>query len=199
MTDRKGDWIQTYLGNTFHPMDPRADEIHIEDIAHSLSMQCRYAGHCRRFYSVAEHCVLIAGWLIDTGSAREVCAWGLMHDASEAYLVDVPRPVKPFLAGYAEAEKRVMWAVRERFQLPRVMDPKVKLADNRILTDERTALMAEPPVPWANEQRPLGVRIECWPPEVAEAKFLSMFQALVGKTPEALAAWRAERGEALAE
>ena len=57
---RKGGWIQTYTGRQFWPMDPRSHEVFIEDIAHSLSMMCRYAGHCERFYSVAEHSILLA-------------------------------------------------------------------------------------------------------------------------------------------
>ena len=57
---RKGDWMQTYTGRQFWPIDPRANEVHIEDIAHALSMMCRYNGHCRTFYSVAEHSVLVS-------------------------------------------------------------------------------------------------------------------------------------------
>ena len=73
---RKGNWMQTFTGRQFWPADPRADEIDIRDIAHALSMQCRYAGHCTQFYSVAEHCVLLAN------AIPEQKLWALLHDAS---------------------------------------------------------------------------------------------------------------------
>ena len=59
MSERGGDWMQTYSGFQFWPLDPRPEEIHVIDIAHSLANQCRYAGHCREFYSVAQHSVLL--------------------------------------------------------------------------------------------------------------------------------------------
>lgn len=171
---RHGDFIQTYSGRKFWPMDPRADEIHIEDIAHALSLQCRYAGHCLRFYSVAEHSVLMAWWLfrnVGPGAALQ----GLLHDASEAYLVDVPRPVKPHLAGYKDAEARVMAAVRERFGLPD-MPAVVKEADDRIIGDELVNLR---PMDWhAAYDDPLGVSLMYLEPEAAESKFLASFTAL---------------------
>lgn len=173
--ERHGDWMQTFSGRQFWPMDPRADEIHIEDIAHSLALQCRYAGHSIRFYSVAEHCVHIATWLL-----REVgplmALHGLLHDASEAYLVDVPRPVKPYLAGYKDAEARVMLAVSERFGLAKTIPEEVHEADNRIIADELVNLR---PMEWhARHTDPLGVKIDCWSPDLAEDMFLSTFVML---------------------
>jgi hypothetical protein len=96
---RTGDFMQTYTGRQYWPMDPRPHEVYIEDIAHSLSLQCRYAGHCIKFYSVAEHSVLIARHLAAT-RAPEVAFAGLLHDAPEAYCVDIPRPLKPYLTNY---------------------------------------------------------------------------------------------------
>lgn len=195
MTDRKGDWIQTFTGRQMWPMDPRADEIHIEDIAHSLSMQCRYAGHCRRFYSVAEHSVLLARYVSPANAL-----WALLHDASEAYLVDVPRPVKPALAGYKAIEEKVSIVIAARFGLSSIEIPReVHEADMRICVDEKAQNMA-PGLMWGIDGlAPLGVRLRFWAPEEAERQFLAAFAALTSKTPEALAAWRAERGEALAE
>ena len=168
---RRGDWMQTFTGRMFWPLDPRADEIEIEDIAHALSMQCRYAGHCTRFYSVAEHCVLLAGAV-----EEHHALWALLHDASEAYLVDVPRPVKPFLTGYRFAEAHVMAAVAERFGLG-PMPEEVKDADNRILEDERQQIMAPAPKAW-NVGPALGVTVHGWEPERAERAFLSLFRIL---------------------
>lgn len=176
---RPGDWMQTYSARQFWPMDPRPDEIHIEDIAHSLALQCRYAGHCIRFYSVAEHSVHIALWLLRQYGPT-MAMHGLLHDASEAYLVDVPRPVKPFLPGYKEAEARVMAAVSKRFGLVGVMPPEVKEADDRIIADEVRANMR--PMAWhAKWDDPLGVKIGCWSPEAAEDEFLSTYVMLEQK------------------
>ncbi|RVN04626.1 HD domain-containing protein [Sinorhizobium meliloti] len=173
--ERLGDWMQTYTGRKFWPMDPRADEVLIEDIAHSLSLQCRYAGHCLRFYSVAEHSVHLARHLRWQGV--EVALWGLLHDASEAYLVDVPRPVKPHLPGYKEAESKVMAAVCERFGLSSTMPAVVHDADNRIIGDELVNLA---PMDWhARYDDPLGVNIRCWYPAQAEEEFLATFEALM--------------------
>lgn len=172
---RTGQWMQTYTGRKFWPMDPRSDEVFIEDIAHSLSLQCRYAGHCERFYSVAEHSVHLARHLRWQGV--EVALWALLHDASEAYLVDVPRPVKGHLVGYKDAEARVMAAVCERFGLAADMPAVVHDADNRIIGDELANLA---PMDWhARYNDPLGVNIRCWHPAQAKEEFLATFEALM--------------------
>lgn len=172
---RLGGWIQTYTGRQFWPMDPRPHEVFIEDIAHSLSMMCRYAGHCERFYSVAEHSVLLARHV-----SRQNKLAALLHDASEAYLVDVPRPVKPFLAGYREAESLVMDAVCARFGLPIDFPQEVHDADKAILTDEMRQNMKSAAVTWESETAPLGIDLEYWTPEEAEIQFLTMFGMLGG-------------------
>lgn len=173
--------MQTFTGRQFWPMDPRADEIHIEDIAHSLSMQCRYAGHSILFYSVAEHCVLLA-----RAASYHNQLWALLHDAAEAYLVDVPRPVKPYLLGYAETEANVMVEVCERFGLPFLMPAEVKTMDGMILRDEAHQNMAPCVVPWGfPEPEPLGVKLQFWTPAQAEAEFLREFYSLTGDTNHA--------------
>jgi uncharacterized protein len=175
---RRGDWMQTFTGHQFWPMDPRASEVFIEDIAHALSMQCRYAGHCIDFYSVAEHSWLLASYLRQQGAEPWICLWALMHDASEAYLVDVPRPVKPFLEGYQPAEARVMKAVCERFGLPTEMPPYVHELDGRIIADER-ANMAPCVAEWAaGYNNPIGLTIHRWEPKRAEIYFLDLYRKL---------------------
>lgn len=175
--ERHGDWMQTYTGRKFWPMDPRANEIDIRDIAHSLSLQCRYAGHCRRFYSVAEHSVHIARWLVDVD--KDAALWGLLHDASEAYLVDVPRPVKPSLVGYKAAEAKVMAAICERFGLPLEMPAVVHEADDRIIADELVNLVS---MAWhARHDDPLGEALQFWSPAEAEEEFLETFKVLSGE------------------
>lgn len=178
--ERAGDWMQAYLGGKFWPMDPRSDEVFIEDIAHSLSMQCRYAGHCLRFYSVAEHCVLIARRVLSEGFDPYVALAGLLHDAPEAYLVDVLRPVKPFLPGYKEAERRVWNAVAQRFRLAQDDYPIiVHEADHRILGDERAQNMRPTDDDWPLANNPLGVTLQFWTPEQAKAEFLSTYWQLI--------------------
>jgi hypothetical protein len=174
---RTGDWMQTFTGRQFWPLDPRAEDIFIEDIAHALSMQCRYAGHCLRFYSVAEHCVLLARHLRDLRAAPDIVRWALMHDASEAYLVDVPRPVKPHLAGYRDAEAKVMAAVAARFGLPAEIPQKVHDYDSAIIADERVNL-SRSIVEWHNPPIPLRIRLENWPPELASVQFMAEFRSL---------------------
>ena len=182
--ERTGDFMQTATGRKFWPMSPEPDEVFIEDIAHSLSLQCRYAGHCLRFYSVAEHSVLIARHLA-AKHAPEVALWGLLHDASEAYLVDVPRPVKPYLTGYKVAEAAVMEVVCQRFGLaPFDMPPEVHDADERIIADELVNLV---PMDWHARYagRELGVRLRYWSPEQAKVEFLATFDALIGRNGHA--------------
>ena len=90
------DWIHTFTGRHFYPLNPNADDVDIEDIAHALANTCRFNGHVSTFYSVAQHCVL----------ASQYCEsdplWALMHDAAEAYLPDVAAPVKKVINRIAD-------------------------------------------------------------------------------------------------
>src|SRR3954454_351254 len=108
----RGDWMQTYSGRRFYPMNPRPSEIDPVDIAHALSLLCRYGGHVDRFYSVAEHCVLMS-----QAVAPENALAALLHDATEAYVCDVPRPLKRQLPGYAAIEAMVWLAIVARFDI----------------------------------------------------------------------------------
>lgn len=171
-----GDWIQTFTGKQFWPTNPRIIDIDIRDIAHALSMMCRYNGHCQRFYSVAEHCVHVSDHCLP-----EYRLWGLLHDASEAYLCDIPRPIKPALTNYLQLEAQLMDAVIQRFGLEPTlpMPPSVKDIDTRILFDERDQNMLKPPKDWTDEgSKRLGVKIGNWPPHVAETMFLRAFYDL---------------------
>lgn len=173
MTDRVGDFLQTFTGKHFYPLDPRADEVHIEDIAHALSNICRFNGHVKRFYSVAEHSVFVA---LCTPLEHRVAA--LLHDASEAYLCDLPRPVKLNVVGYHEAESRVMDCIAERFGFALPLPEIVKRSDNSILLDERETFMAPTDDDWKLGVEPLGVQLRGWAPQDAEAAFLQVFYDL---------------------
>jgi hypothetical protein len=170
---RVGDWIQTFTGKQFWPLDPRPDEICIEDIAHALSMQCRYSGHSKKFYSVCEHSVHVS-FTCDPADAF----WGLLHDASEAYIVDIPRPIKPYLTNYEKLEALVMAAVCEKFDLPKEMPASVKTADFGMLTSEMEQLMAPPAADWHIDLNAPRVRLFCWDPDTARRMFLHRFNQL---------------------
>lgn len=174
---RKGEYIQTFTGRKFWPIDPRPDEVCIDDIAHALSMLCRYNGHCLKFYSVAEHSVHVAQWLFDNGYPWETILAGLLHDATEAYVADVPRPLKQSLPTYKDAENKVWRAIAARYGLDAELPAEVHEADNRILADEVQQNMK--PMEWhAGHDDPLGVELEFWTPAQAEHEFIAMFQFL---------------------
>jgi hypothetical protein len=175
------DWIQTYTGRKFYPFAPRPEDIDIRDIAHALSMQCRYAGHTRQFYSVAEHCVLIADALRRVGQPDKIVAAGLMHDATEAYLVDLPRPVKNCLPGYKDAEVRLAAVIAETFNLPPVEPPIVKEFDTRILRNEAEALLGPAVDCWWHDIEPLpGVTFDVTlDPDQARFYFINYFNRYV--------------------
>lgn len=177
---RKGDWMQTYTGRQFWPLDPRPHEIDIEDVAHALGMACRYAGHVLQFYSVAEHSVLLCRWLKEAGEPAEVQLAGLLHDAPEAYLVDVPRPVKPYLTEYKKFETRLWYAVAARFNISAHIPHILHFADGAILADEQRQNMAPCAEPWNLPHGALGVELQYWSPARAKAEFLMEFERLGG-------------------
>lgn len=138
MSERKGDWICTYTGIKFWPLDPRPEDVCIEDIAHSLSLQCRFAGHTRWFYSVGDHSLRVSDLCLDDP------LWGLLHDAPEAYLVDLPRPIKRHSllgAEYMKIERGIMAAIAMRFRLRGDIPKEVHEADDLILAWEKRDLV----------------------------------------------------------
>jgi hypothetical protein len=136
-------WIQTVSGKKFFPMEPHADDLDIRDIAHALSNQCRWGGHCLRFYSVAEHSFRVLRCLQYLGyTGRDILLWGLLHDAAEAYLCDLPRPVKEVFPAYREAEDKILKVVANKYNLPWPMPREVHVADDTLLVTERRDLTA---------------------------------------------------------
>jgi hypothetical protein len=172
--DRQGLWIQTYTGKQFWPLDARVEEVEIEDIAHSLAMLCRFNGHCRRFYSVAEHSVHVSR-VVDA----EVARWGLMHDAAEAYLSDLPQPIKRHMPIFRECEERLLRVIAERFALPWGVPEAIVRADMVLLATEKEALMGKEPAPWQDLPEALETgMILCHGPEQAKEMFLRRFSEL---------------------
>jgi hypothetical protein len=170
--ERNGDWIQTFTGKQIFPADPVLNVYDIVDIAAALSKLTRYNGHCLRFYSVAEHCVLMARKAQSMLLPLETCRAMLLHDASEAYLIDVPRPVKPLLGGYFEIEAAIMHEIAGRFCFAWPLEQIVKDYDTNILNDEMMQTMAPPPSPWRHGGECLGVTLQHWTPERAFAEFM---------------------------
>ena len=172
-------WMQTYGGTPFYPLDPNPDMIDITDIAHALSMTCRYNGHCLRFYSVAEHCVHLSH-TVDLENAK----WALLHDALEAYIGDMVRPLKYEMPEFRAIEDNLELVIAGKFNLGWPMPEQVKEHDTRIVVDEREQNMALSSLPWSllEGYSPLGVTLQCWSPEQAEAEYLSRYQQLFHNT-----------------
>ncbi len=166
-------WIQTYSGKQFFPLDPRPEDIDIRDIAHSLSLQCRFNGHCLEFYSVADHSLHVSRLL-----PRELTLWGLLHDAGEAYLTDLPRPIKHSVEGYNELEERMLEVIARRFDLPWPMPAEVLRADDVALVTEARDLMAPAPASWGMTVEPVPEAIVPLAPGDSEQMFLARFREL---------------------
>lgn len=172
----KGEWIQTFSGKSFYPLSPSADDICIEDIAHALSLICRFNGHCKRFYSVAQHSILVAKHC----SKKNKLA-GLLHDASEAYACDVPRPIKhtDSFTRYRQIESIIQGSINFKFGLAHCEPQEVKDVDLRMLATERRDLMSASQKEWDQLPGPYSSKIIPMTPRKAKQEFLKMFKKLV--------------------
>lgn len=160
-------WIATYTGKWIEPLNPDPSAIDIKDIAHSLALQCRFTGHTSKFYSTAQHSYYVSKLV-----PVEFALWGLLHDASEAYVSDIARPVKHAKAEFGEiyraVEETLAKAVTERFGLSWPEPEEVKVADKKMLRAEQRDLMKNDPLPgdiWEGTVNP-------WGPDKAERKFI---------------------------
>lgn len=167
--------MQLVSGKPFFPMDPRADEIEIEDIAHSLAMQCRFNGHSLDFFSVAQHSVIVSRHV-----PREYALDGLLHDATEAYCGDVIRPIKCVLPGFEPIEALIFDAIAERFGLRNPIPDCVKAADFAVLCAEKRDLLAPSQgVNWGVMTDPIPEKIVPVSPRTAKAMFLERFEEIM--------------------
>lgn len=185
-------WIQ--VGTTrnqptkFFPLQPKAEDIHIVDIAHALSNICRFTGHVKNFYAVAEHCVRVSWRAEELAYARfasnEECIWiasqGLLHDASEAYLADIASPVKhqDAFAPYRAAEDVLQKLIFKTFALPENMSAEVKQADLDLLWTEARDLLTPLHPDWPIGETLVNQTIVGWTPRQAEKLFLQRFEEL---------------------
>ena len=184
---RKGDWIETYTGKRFYPLDPRPEDVSIIDIAHALSLVCRFNGHVRHHYSVAQHSVLCACHVINRHGNR-AALYALLHDAAEAYVCDIPRPFKGDIGGYAKIEASVQAAILQAFGLPPMTEAQhaiVKEADDIALYNEATALLSV--AAWVPDIDFPKIQIEHMQPESAEKRFSALFSLLINRVREELA------------
>ena len=179
----RGAAIETFTGRLVDITCIKSSDINCLDIAHSLSQQCRFGGHSSEFMSVAEHSVNVMRYLQERfHNDRVLWLAGLLHDASEAYLVDVPRPVKHVLAEYASLERDVQTAIHERFGITvdTIAHDLIKEADNAVLKSEAESLMPSQGAKWGMESIPeSGLWIACLPPKEAETLFLKAFVELM--------------------
>lgn len=185
-------YILMNSGRQFWPVHPRVEDIELNDIAHSLAMQCRWNGHIKdinNHYSVAQHSVLVSHRV----QSDESRLWGLLHDATEAYLCDVPRPLKPYLPEYGVIEERLAKAVRLKFGI--ILTDKIRKevdkADMDLLFMERDELLCGLKVGEApefafdcEELRPKETIYSvddgffCWSAGMAKRTFLRRFKKL---------------------
>lgn len=176
--DISDSWIQTYSGHKFYPLNPQLESICIEDIAHALSLQCRFTGHCKFHYSVAQHSVLVSYLCNDEDKLH-----GLLHDASEAYIADVSSPIKrlPQLSGYKLIEEKIQKTIYNKFGLTKMEPPSVKQADLLMLGIEAQSLLNSIHPDWKFPIKPPPFGIMSLTPIEAEDLFLERFRELYNK------------------
>lgn len=145
-------WMETVSGKHVSPVNTDLSQIDIDDIAHGLSLSCRWAGQCDIPFTIAQHSMGVA-----TLSKKCFKLQGLLHDATEAYLTDIPTPFKPLMPEYKKLEASLWKAIAERFGVPEELHESVKLADRIMLMSERDVL-----------KRRAGAR-EKWAPDYEDA------------------------------
>lgn len=188
---RTGDWFSTFTGRQFYLTDPHPDDVDIKDIAHALSMVCRFGGHIREFYSVAQHSVhcaeLVASW-----HPQEIALqlYTLLHDASEAYLGDVVRPLKYSMPNYLTLELTMQDMIYRGLGVsnPNVSEQQIiKSADDTLLMTERRDFLNHRNHNWNIPQEPIERRLEAWSPVAAEYQFRSLYDQLCAQLIKAAA------------
>lgn len=160
-------YIRTHTNRQFYFNDLKNNRFNIEDIAHALSNQCRWSGHTNKFYSVAEHSVHCSN-LVEDGFQFEA----LMHDASEAYIVDIPRPLKNFVPDYRNLQRDLEQVLANYYMVPFPMSEEVRYVDDRMLVTEWGELFDKTDIYVGIDTKPFDINLPCWSPERAKAEFL---------------------------
>lgn len=175
----RGPYIVTFRGHKFYPLDIRPSDIDIRDIAHSLSMQCRFGGHTKWHYSVGQHSILVSKELELMGYPQYALG-GLVHDGSETYLVDVPRPIKLIadFSTYRNIESTTQTAIYRKYGIIRgaKVQEILDVADNLLLAKEAFHLMNNPY--WCHSMPKSKQKINPMEPKDVEKAFLKRFKEL---------------------
>lgn len=178
--------VTVYSGALLDVSKLSEDDIDIGDIAHALSLQCRYNGHCRFHYSVAQHCVAVSKFVLEQTKDYRAGLAALLHDASEAYIQDIVRGCKRMMPAYIALEHNIQDRIFKRFGLPdyESFHDVIKSWDNRVLKSEVLALIRGQGRDWSGfeavEPAP-GLKITEIAPVTAEQMFLIVYQNLAEK------------------
>lgn len=155
-------------GHYFDYKHPAQSEFTINDIAKGLSNTCRFGGQCERFYSVAEHSVIMSKII-----GQELAFAALMHDAPEAFIGDIPKPLKVMLPDYQKIEDEVEAAVLGRFGVQLPLHPRIKELDRKMLAAEQQQVMGSSDKwHWTHGEHPAEINVQFWSPEEANRRFL---------------------------
>ncbi len=178
-------YVSTHLGHRFYPQAPSIADVAIEDIAHGLAFQCRFNGQTQHFYSVAQHSLMVASLV-----PRRLALAALLHDAAEAYLGDMVKPLKNLFPEFSRIEAEVMSIIGARFGVAGFDDRQIKRADLIALATEKRDLMPNSCEEWSllDGVAPLPTRIEALSPQLAKQNFLGEFRRLVGLAKLSVAA-----------
>ena len=176
-------YITTYTGKHFDPLEPDMDAIEIRDVAHALSLTCRGNGHVKNFFSVGQHCVYCALEAEARGYSNRVVLGCLLHDASEAYMSDVPRPFKVMMQEYVNLEEKLIDLIYTKFLGSTLTEDEKKLVsevDDDILYFDMIELLGVPqsgPEPKMHIELDYSVK----PFEYVENAYLEIFQRGIEK------------------
>lgn len=174
------DYVSTFSGNRFYPLRPHIDRVAIEDIAHGLAYQCRFNGQTREFYSIAQHSLIVASLV---PPALRLAA--LLHDAAEAYLGDMVKPLKVLLPEFAALEDQVSAIIAATYGIDFSDYAPIKHADLIALATEKRDLMPHSVERWAylDDITPLPAIIRALGPQEAKQRFLDEFAILSSAAP----------------
>lgn len=175
--NERGAWMSVYTGGKFFPLDPKPEEIFIGDIAHALSLNNRFNGHTKWPYSVAQHSVLCAKYIEGNNNTKLAA---LLHDATEAYIGDMIRPIKFYMQDFKEIEHKIEKVIMKKFGVvfDKQTQAEVKTIDNLMCSAEKRDLHPTKTY-WFNMPDPSSIpKIEPWGHSYAKGQFMRMFNEL---------------------
>lgn len=175
-------FLKSYpMGHEIDPVDVKYEQIDIHDIANALSNICRYTGHVQKFYSVAQHSVWVSMHLEAMGFGKTMQLWGLLHDATEAYLGDVTRKLKKSLRAYQKIENKLNKIILKKFDIPVYVQhaaAAIKEADDHLLEYEKSKILQ-------GEDMPKNF---CWDSDKAKRIFMKRYHELTAPVSEHIVA-----------